>query len=92
MKDSLFKDVRDIEREDDALQKNYSTKEIVERVWRENLYPRRKLVALAVTAMLFAAATTGLMVPAIKFAIDDIFVARKWNLSIILPARPFSLH
>ena len=89
MKDSLFKDVRDIEREDDALQKDYSTRQIVKRVWRENLYPRRKLVALALIAMLFAAATTGLMVPAIKFAIDDIFVARKMEFVYYLAGATF---
>ncbi len=89
MKDSLFKDVRDIEREDDALQKDYSTREIVKRVWRENLYPRRKLVALALVAMLFAAVTTGLMVPAIKFAIDDIFMARKMEFVYYLAGATF---
>ncbi len=89
MKDSLFKDVRDIEREDDSLQKNYTTRQIVERVWRENLYPRRKLVILAMIAMLFAAATTGLMVPAIKFAIDDIFVARKMEFVYYLAGATF---
>ncbi len=89
MKDSLFKDVRDIEREDDALQKNYSTREIVERVWRENLYPRRKLVILALVAMLFAAVTTGLMVPVIKFAIDDIFMARKMEFVYYLAGATF---
>ncbi|MCP4934655.1 MAG: ABC transporter ATP-binding protein [bacterium] len=89
MKDSLFKDVREIERVDDALQKDYSTRQIVERVWRENLYPRRKLVILALVAMLFAAATTGLMVPAIKFAIDDIFVARKMEFVYYLAGATF---
>ena len=89
MKDSLFKDVREIEREDDDLQKNYSTREIMERVWRENLYPRRKYVALAVVSMLFAAITTGAMVPAIKFAIDDIFVARKIEFVYYLAGATF---
>ena len=89
MKDSLFKDAHDITREDDDLQKNYSTKEIVQRVWRENLYPRRKLVAIALVSMLFAAITTGAMVPAIKFAIDDIFVAKKIEFVYYLAGATF---
>lgn len=89
MKDSLFRDARQIDREDDHLQKNYSTREIVERVWRENLYPRRKLLALALTSMIFAAITTGAMVPAIKFAIDDIFVARKMEFVYYLAGATF---
>ena len=89
MNDSLFSDRSEIEREDDELQKNYSTREIVERVWRENLYPRRKLLALAMVSMIFAAITTGLMVPAIKFAIDDIFVARKMEFVYYLAGATF---
>lgn len=89
MKDSLFRDARQIDREDDHLQKNYSTREIVERVWRENLYPRRKLLVLALTSMIFAAITTGAMVPAIKFAIDDIFVARKMEFVYYLAGATF---
>ncbi len=89
MNENLFKDVREIDREDDHLQKHYTPKQIVARVWAENLYPRRKLLALAIISMLFAAATTGAMVPAIKFAIDDIFVARKMEFVYYLAAATF---
>ncbi len=89
VKDSLFRDDSSIDRVDDNLQKDYSTREIVARVWRDNLYPRRRLVALALVSMVFAAATTGLMVPAIKYAIDDIFVARKMEYVFYLAAATF---
>jgi ATP-binding cassette, subfamily B, bacterial MsbA len=89
VKDSLFKDARHIDREDDDLQRTYTTREIVARVWKESLYPRRKLLALALVSMLFAAATTGLMVPAIKFAIDDIFVARNMEFVYYLAGGTF---
>ncbi len=89
MKDSLFRDAGHIDREDDHLQKHYTSREIIIRVWKENLYPRRKLLALALVSMIFAAATTGLMVPAIKFAIDDIFVARKMEYVYYLAGATF---
>ena len=89
MKDSLFSDKSEIDREDDELQKHYATRDIVARIWKENLYPRRKLLSLALVAMVLAAITTGLMVPAIKFAIDDIFVARKMEFVYYLAGATF---
>ncbi len=89
MKDSLFTDARDIDRGDDSLHRDYATKDIVVRIWRENLYPRRKLLALAMVSMVFAAITTGAMVPAIKYAIDDIFVARKMEYVYYLAGATF---
>jgi subfamily B ATP-binding cassette protein MsbA len=79
--DSLFRDVREIERADDSLHREYTARQIIERVWREHLQPRRKQLLIAVVAMMVGALTTGVIPPIIKLAIDDIFV--KKNMSIV---------
>ncbi len=89
MKDSIFSDVSHIESDGGVVHQSYETKEIIARIWKENLYPRRRRLAIAVVAMLFASATTGLMVPAIKISIDDIFVARNMEFVYYLAAATF---
>jgi len=89
VKDSLFSDARHIQRDATVVHKAYPVRDIVARIWRENLYPRRGRLALAVVAMLLSSATTGLMVPLIKYAVDDIFIARNMSYVYYLAAGTF---
>ena len=59
LKDQLFRDVSTITRSADELQIEYTTSEIILRIWREHLRPRIGLLLLASMAMILTAATTG---------------------------------
>ena len=76
MKDNLFRDVSTITRGADELQVEYTTGDIVRRIWREHLRPRFGLLAVACVAMLLTAATTGAIPFLIQKTADDIFVAK----------------
>ena len=76
MKDQLFKDASAITRSADELQVEYTTGEIVVRIWREHLRPRIGLLLLASFAMLLTAATTGAIPFLIQRTADDVFVAK----------------
>lgn len=76
MKDQLFKDASAITRGADELQVDYTTGEIVVRIWREHLRPRFGLLLLATLAMLLTAATTGAIPFLIQRTADDVFVAK----------------
>lgn len=76
MKDQLFRDANAITRSADELQVDYTTWEIVRRIWREHLRPRFGLLALASVAMLLTAATTGAIPFLIQRTADDVFVAK----------------
>ena len=76
MKDQLFKDASAITRGADELQVDYTTGEIVVRIWREHLRPRIGLLLLASFAMLLTAATTGAIPFLIQRTADDVFVAK----------------
>ena len=76
MKDQLFKDASAITRGADELQVEYTTGEIVVRIWREHLRPRFGLLLLATLAMLLTAATTGAIPFLIQRTADDVFVAK----------------
>ncbi|MGE5259288.1 MAG: ABC transporter ATP-binding protein [Actinomycetota bacterium] len=76
MKDQLFRDASAITRRADELQDNYSTEEIVVRIWREHLRPRIGLLLLASVAMILTAATTGAIPFLIQRTADDVFVAK----------------
>ncbi|MGI8725969.1 MAG: ABC transporter ATP-binding protein [Methyloceanibacter sp.] len=76
MKDNLFRDVSTITRGADELQVEYSTGDIVKRIWREHLRPRFGLLSLASVAMLLTAATTGAIPFLIQKTADDVFVAK----------------
>ncbi len=80
MKDQLFTDVSTITRSADELQAEYSTRDIVVRVWREHLRPRIGLLAIAVTAMLLTAVTTGAIPFLIQRTADDVFVAKNADM------------
>ena len=76
MKDRLFSDADAITRSADELQVEYTTGEIVTRIWREHLKPRFGLLMLAAGAMLLTAATTGAIPFLIQRTADDVFVAK----------------
>ena len=72
VQDNLFSDSRAVTRSDDNLQVDYTTEEIVKRIWREHLRPRYGLLMLAGFAMLLAAGSTGAMPKLIQLAADDV--------------------
>ncbi|HSD91821.1 MAG TPA: ABC transporter transmembrane domain-containing protein [Methyloceanibacter sp.] len=76
MNDLLFRDADAITRSADELQVDYTTWQIVGRIWREHLRPRFGLLAIATTAMLLTAATTGAIPFLIQRTADDVFVAK----------------
>jgi len=76
LKDQLFTDASAITRGADELQVEYTTGEIVVRIWREHLRPRLGLLLLASLAMLLTAATTGAIPFLIQRTADDVFVAK----------------
>ncbi len=76
MKDQLFRDASAITRSADELQVEYTTGEIVVRIWREHLRPRFGLLVVASLAMLLTAATTGAIPFLIQKIADDVFVAK----------------
>jgi subfamily B ATP-binding cassette protein MsbA len=76
LKDQLFRDASAVTRSADELQVNYSTKDILTRIWREHLRPRFGLLLLASLAMLLTAATTGAIPFLIQRTADDVFVAK----------------
>jgi subfamily B ATP-binding cassette protein MsbA len=76
LKDHLFRDSSAITRSADELQVDYTTGQIVARIWREHLRPRIGLLMLASLAMLLTAVTTGAIPFLIQRTADDVFVAR----------------
>jgi subfamily B ATP-binding cassette protein MsbA len=76
LKDQLFRDSSAITRSADELQAEYSTGQIVTRIWREHLKPRIGLLLLATFAMLLTAATTGAIPFLIQRTADDVFVGK----------------
>ncbi|MGH6737371.1 MAG: ABC transporter ATP-binding protein [Methyloceanibacter sp.] len=80
MKDQLFRDVSAISRGADELQANYTTADIVLRIWKEHLRPRAGLLAIATAAMLLTAATTGAIPFLIQRTADDVFVAKNSDM------------
>jgi subfamily B ATP-binding cassette protein MsbA len=80
LKDQLFRDANAITRSADELQVEYSTGEILLRIWREHLRPRLALLLLASLAMLLTAATTGAMPFLIQRTADDVFIAKNQTM------------
>lgn len=80
MKDQLFRDASGITRSADELQVDYSTWQIIGRIWREHLRPRLGLLVIASIAMLLTAATTGAIPFLIQRTADDVFVAKKADM------------
>ena len=76
MKDQLFRDSSTIKRSADELQVEYTTGEIVKRIWHEHLRPRIGLLLIASAAMLLTAATTGAIPFLIQRTADDVFVGK----------------
>jgi subfamily B ATP-binding cassette protein MsbA len=86
LKDQLFRDASAITRRADELGDNYSTGEIVVRIWREHLRPRIGLLLLASVAMILTAATTGAIPFLIQRTADDVFVARDQQMVYFITA------
>lgn len=90
VKDNLFSDSRTVRRSDDNLQVDYTTQQVVKRIWREHLRPRITLVILAGIAMGGTAATTGAIPFLIQMAADDVFIAKNvaavYTLTILVLA------
>ena len=80
LKDNIFRDVSAISRGADELVANYTTLDIVKRIWREHLRPRSGLLIVASVAMLLTAATTGAIPFLIQRTADDVFVAKKADM------------
>jgi subfamily B ATP-binding cassette protein MsbA len=80
LKDQLFRDASGITRSADELQVDYSTWQIIGRIWREHLRPRLGLLVIASIAMLLTAATTGAIPFLIQRTADDVFVAKKADM------------
>jgi len=76
LKDVLFRDTNTVTRSADELQVDYTTWQIVARIWREHLRPRIGLLVLASAAMLLTAATTGAIPFLIQRTADDVFVGK----------------
>jgi subfamily B ATP-binding cassette protein MsbA len=76
LKDQLFRDSSTITRGADELEVDYTTGEIVLRIWKEHLRPRIGLLLLASFAMLLTAATTGAIPFLIQRTADDVFVGK----------------
>ena len=76
MKEPLFRDASAITRSADELQADYTTWQVLGRIWREHLRPRFPLLLLAAFAMLLTAATTGAIPFLIQRTADDVFVAK----------------
>lgn len=64
----------------DELQSNYSTRDIIVRIWREHLRPRFGLLAIALIAMALTAGTTGAIPFLIQRTADDVFVAKNADM------------
>ena len=77
MKDTLFTDAASVKRKADQLQVDYTTREVVERIWHEHFRPRLGLLILAGLALAFAAATAGAVPFIIQMTADHVFVAKK---------------
>ena len=82
MKDQLFSDTTLARRggADDFEAHQYTTREVVTRIWREHLRPRLGLLMLASLAMLLTAATTGAIPFIIQKTADDVFVAKNQQM------------
>ncbi len=76
----VFTDARHIVRHDDVLQKNYTTKEIAKRIFKDHLAPHKAVLTVSVVAMLFVALTTGAIPYFLKIATQEIFIGKNADL------------
>jgi len=77
VKDALFTDAASVKREADQLQVEYTTREVIERIWQEHFRPRLGLLILAGVSLAFAAATAGAIPFIIQMTADNVFVDKK---------------
>jgi len=81
-KDSVFTDAGTVARQDDNLEGEYSTRDVLERIWFEHFIPHKKHLVIAGIAMAVSAATTGAVPLIIKYAGEEIFVNK--NQSVVM--------
>lgn len=87
MKESVFRDSADIDREGDSLHSGQmTTGDVIRRIAREHLRPRLRLILIGFASMLVVAATTGAMPFMIQLAADEVFANRNENYLYLLPA------
>jgi subfamily B ATP-binding cassette protein MsbA len=83
----IFQDTRSIERSNDQLQHSeYSTRQVVSRIWYEHLKPHWRLIAMASMAMAFTAVTTGAVPILVQKAADEVFLAKKESVITLIAA------
>lgn len=80
MQDTLFTDSASVRRQADNLQVNYTTRDVVERIWHDHFRPRIGLVILAGVALVISGALVAAIPQVIKYTADDIFVARRGDM------------
>jgi subfamily B ATP-binding cassette protein MsbA len=81
LKDNVFIDARVAARGGDELTaERYTTRQIVERIWHENLRPHGVLLGFGILAMLLTAVTTGAIPFLIQRTADDIFVDKNADM------------
>ena len=78
----MFTDTQTISRKDDNLEVEYTTRDVLGRIWRDHFLPRKKHLAIAATAMAVSAATTGAVPLIIQYAADEIFVNK--NQAVVM--------
>ena len=86
MASNVFSDSGSIDRGDDSLHAtNLSTWEVVGRLSRDHLLPRRKLLIGCFAAMLVSAATTGPLPLLMQQAADEVFLGKNETMLYVLP-------
>lgn len=86
MVSNVFTDSVAIDRADDSLQvSNLSTWQVINRLLRDHLLPRRKLLIGSFAAMALSAASTGSLPFLMQQAADEVFLGRNEKMLYILP-------
>ncbi|WP_436642893.1 ABC transporter ATP-binding protein [Microbaculum sp. FT89] len=86
MVSNVFTDSTSIDRADDSLHTtNLSTWQVVGRLSRDHLLPRKKLLLGCFGAMLFSAITTGSLPFLMQQAADEVFLGKNETMLYVLP-------
>lgn len=85
-KDNVFTDTGSIARKDDSLQTEYTTRQVLERIWNDHFLPRKRHLMIAGAAMAVSAATTGAVPLIIQYAGDEIFVNQNQSVALAVSA------
>ncbi|MEJ8571040.1 ABC transporter ATP-binding protein [Microbaculum marinum] len=86
MASNVFSDSISVERSDDSLQtSNLSTWQVVGRLVRDHLLPRKKLLGGCFAAMALSAAATGSLPFLMQQAADEVFLGKNETMLYVLP-------